>query len=112
MSWLDDIKAGDEVLISTTMRIGLIKCKVVRATKTQITAHGFKWRRSDGRRVGENSRFHCSRLIEPTEENMAAWELDNLRDRFYELCRMAKRTTYSAETMRAVVEMLDADDGQ
>lgn len=62
--WLDNLKVGDEVVVSGHNDI--IE-KVTGVTRTQITIKGTKYRRDSGRQITQD-KWHHLWLVEPTEE--------------------------------------------
>lgn len=69
--WLNDLKVGDAVVVSVGHSGEAIR-SIERTTATQFIVDGERYRRNDGRQVGETG-FHIPRLLRrPTAEDRIA----------------------------------------
>lgn len=67
MNWLEDLKVGDEVVVSGSFLSYEIS-RVTHTTATQIHIGGTKYRRDTGVQMGSVSSWNRSSLCEPTQE--------------------------------------------
>ncbi len=111
MSWLNGLDAGDEVGVS--YRHGVRLERVTKVTPTQVVTGRDRWRKKDGRRVGEYDRWFPPRLVEATEEVRAEVRLRNLRSRAHVLCtRGAIEKMSEADLLRVIAIFKAAEGGE
>lgn len=70
MTWLEELKPGDPVIFDNGSRL-LRLFKVDRLTKLYIVVGEHRFRKDNGRRVGD-SMWGYTQIIEPTPERLAA----------------------------------------
>lgn len=99
-AWLNGLKVGDEVV---TYRDSLRIERVTRATNSTLWVGYFRYRRKDGRSIGE---WHTGCVYEPTPETRERVDrarLERLARRAMGACQLEKLDT---DTLRAVIALL------
>jgi hypothetical protein len=106
MSWLDELKEGDEVIVAGDRIYSDSISKVQRLTKTQIILEkGGKFRRDNGSCLPYDA-WHYTFLEEATEERKAAIRVANKRHGILKLIREFDWSSLSTEVLEKVVELI------
>lgn len=103
--WLAALKAGDAVAVSHHYGTPTLT-KVTHATATQVHVNGSKFRRKDGRVVGDN--WSRASLCEPTAEIRQQIEARGLRNRLAEV----KWQNLPLEQVKAILAIVSSAQGK
>lgn len=106
--WLQALKPGDAVIVSTGQ--GWFVDKVVRVTATQISLERshYKYRRKEGHTgyaIGQSHAFHRDKLIEATPERLVQTERASLINRLCHL-RPSNFKHLTVEQLRNIAEII------
>lgn len=110
-SWLQNLKAGDSVIVSDG-RVYMpdrIVC-VTRVTRTQIVVSDIRYNRDTGYERG-GSTWGAKFLVEPTQERLAEIRERHKRQRLITALKNMVYDKVSTDTLMAIVVVLQNEDG-
>lgn len=107
MNALENAKAGDYVAEGGNGLRGMNIFRIDRVTATQVVIGSSKWRKSDGRLVGDSSTWWARSIRLATEQDFIDARIQAAQ-RQIEKLRITAATLYAAETLIKVSSEIEA----
>lgn len=110
MYWLNELTAGDEVIVVSAYANTETIERVTRTTNTQIIVGNRRFRKKDGRLVGQTG-YRATRLREPTPDSLRAVRDELQRRRLVLRLSQVNWNQIDTDTLAAVAALLPGSEG-